>query len=493
MANLLEGHELVAHVFIAATGPEREAAYRWVVELWHRCADELNIDDPLSPRPDAPPPDAPPATDGLFAARSSRIDGLHQLVLQRSGDVLCLSLLRAPSLNIGWTALDAQWSAVLRPPTQGVLGTVRIAQARLADATAALDLALLGPAVAADSRWTGRWTDGVLRDDLRLCPLAIWEVLDNGQSQLDRDGRADRRVVVLAPQANDAELSAWTWSRGDDALTPFTRYLLHAAKARYELRLWAAAREVTALRDETDRAIAPLLQLATTAAAVGQDPDPDALLAASTTLVELQARELGLVDRASRLRDLRLTVAIAAANMTTHVGEKQDGGLFADDTAMLAWLDRQFRNDLTYLDAATERAQVVTGLADQLVHRGMSRRQERVNLALTGVIGAVLLVLAAIQSFTYSVPIPKAAQPPVIAALGAFALLTSMIALRLAAPRHTAPAVAVCLAAGMLGGALAWTVVSLVAGVTAVAVSGGWAALGGVVGLATAALVVPSR
>jgi hypothetical protein len=381
---------------------------------------------------------------------------------------------------------------VLRPPTHGVLGTVRIAQARLANPTAALDLALLGPALA-ESGWTGRWTNGVLRDDLRLCPLAMWEVLDNGQSQLDRDGRADRRVVVLAPQADDAELSAWTWSRGDDALTPFTRYLLHAAKARYELRLWAAAREVTALRDETDRAIAPLLQLATTAAATGQDPDPDALLAASTTLVELQARELGLVDRASRVRDLRLTAAIAAANMIAHVGEKQDGGLFADDTAMLAWLDRQLRNDLAYLDAATERAQAVTGLADQLVHRGMSRRQERVNLALTGVIGAVLLVLAAIQSFTYSVPIPKTAQAPVIAALGAFALLTSMIALRLAAPRHTAPAVAVCLAAGMLGAALAWTVVSLVAGVTAVAVSGGWAALGGVIGLATAALVVRSR
>jgi len=156
--------------------------------------------------------------------------------------------------------------------------------------------------------------------------------------------------------------------------------------------------------------MAPVLRRTTAAAKTGLDPDPDELLAASAKLVVMQACELGLVDRASRLRDLRRTVSDASANMAAYAGGDQDGGLFADDAGMVAWFDRQLERDLTHLDAAIERASGVTTLADQLVSRGVSGRQERVNLGLTGMIGALLLVLTATQSFGYTVPIPKSAQ-----------------------------------------------------------------------------------
>jgi hypothetical protein len=489
----VEGHEFVAHVFLAANGPDRQDDYRWLVELWHRCAAEFHIDQPLAPRPDAPPPDELPAADGLVAACTSGAAGLHQLVLRRLGDVCCLSLLRSPDPDTGWPGLDQEWSSVNRPSTSGVLGTVRIMQARLADPGAALDAAVLDPVVRTDSGWAGRWGEGLLRAEPSLGPFAVWEVLADGQRQRDRDGRADRRIVVVAPRASDAQLSAWTWSRGDDELTPFPQYLLHAAKARYELRLWAQSRSASELRRETDQAIAPLLRMTTTAAGTGHEPDPDQLLAASVTLVGLQARELGLVDRASRWRDLRRTVAVASANMAAHVGGDQSGGLFADDAAMLRWFDRQLEHDLTYLDAAVERASGVTTLADQLVNRGIARRQERVNLGLAGVVGAVVLVLAAIQSFAYKVPIPDVVQPAVIALLGAFALFTSMIAVRLAAPRRAFSAVLVCLAAGLLGAATAWTVVAVVVPATAtIGIVAGWSGFGGLIGLLTAAFLVRS-
>lgn len=67
-----------------------------------------------------------------------------------------------------------------------------------------------------------------------------------------------------------------------------------------------------------------MLRLADDIAATGRDPDVDALLDASVPLVALQARELGLVDRTSRLRELRIAAAIAATNMAAYAGDDQD-------------------------------------------------------------------------------------------------------------------------------------------------------------------------
>jgi hypothetical protein len=181
-----------------------------------------------------------------------------------------------------------------------------------------------------------------------LGPFAVWEVLHNAALQIERDGRSDRHIVVVARQANDSQLSAWTWSRGDDELTPFARYLLHAAMARYELRVWAATPGVSTLRGESGRAITPLLRLAYAAAATDRKPGLDELFAAATTLAGLQARELGLADRATRLRDLRRTVTVAAANMTANAHGDHSKGLFADEKEILAWFDQQVDHDLTY-------------------------------------------------------------------------------------------------------------------------------------------------
>ena len=50
------------------------------------------------------------------------------------------------------------------------------------------------------------------------------------------DLRADRRFVVVAGHEAEAQVSKWTWSRGDATMPSFARYLMHMAKIRYELR-----------------------------------------------------------------------------------------------------------------------------------------------------------------------------------------------------------------------------------------------------------------
>jgi hypothetical protein len=231
---------------------------------------------------------------------------------------------------------------------------------------------------------------------------------------------------------------------------------------RHQLRLWTADRTGSDLRSATDRAIAPLLDLANNTAGTGKDPDPATLLEASVPLVMLQARESGLVDRACRLRELSRTVDSTARTMAAYAQDDLAGGLFADDKAVADWFVRQLDHEAGMLDSVADRARSVAGLGDQLMRRVVVGRQERFNLALSGVVGAVLMALAVIQSFQYDVPIDNSVKAPATALLGAFALLATMIVLRTAGPRRRGSAVAVGAASAVFGASVGWLAVAVV-------------------------------
>jgi hypothetical protein len=493
---LLHGSEFVVHLFVATDGPQHDVDYRYLLNLWHRCCDRFGITNDVLGYDRKPPadPESPPGPGGMLAARISPGPGTHQVVLRRLYDVFCLAVLRAPAPaeGLGWLELEAEWSAVLGQPTGGVIGSGRILQARLADPAGvpAADAALASvvraaiPAAQAPEGW---WNGGTARGTAPSGPFAVWEASDQPASPTTWEGRAHRRIVVIAPADRDAELSAWTWSRGDPEMTPFARYLLHAAKARYELRVRESGHQgFRQLREKTDEAVGTLLRIIVDAAQSGRDPDRSALTTASVRLVGLQAGELGLVDRATRLREMRRTVQIAAANLASYARHDQSSSLFADDKALVSWLDRQLDHDATYLEAARDRTRDVVALTDHLVQRGLQRRQERFALGLTGVVGAILMVLAAIQSLQYQVPIPKPVQPAVVSGLGAFALLVSLVILRVAVPQRKWTWLAACAGGALLGATVAWIVVaSLAAAHGAVAASGvslAWGGLGAVAG-----------
>ncbi|MDT0353623.1 CATRA conflict system CASPASE/TPR repeat-associated protein [Pseudonocardia charpentierae] len=467
----LQGEELVAHVFVAASAPSWEVDRTWVLDLWHRCSDRFGLDAVAGH--DRKPPDeltATAAPGGLLALRGGTGSGVHQVALRRLRDVVVLSVVRSPGAGQpeGWSELEAEWDAVLRPPTPGVVGEVRILQARLADPAARLDPAALGPVVEAAAGTPGEWArTGVLRDAVPLGPFAVWEVPDPAQTAWDT--RAARRLIVVAPADGDDQLSAWTWSRGTPELTPLASYLLHAAKLRYELRVRAAAM-VRDLRVSVDAEIGPLLRL-TDEVATGRDPDVRALSAASARLVKLQAGDLGLANRSSRLREMRRTVEIAARNMAAYRGPEQPTGLIDDDAGLADWAARQLDNDVTYLEAALDRTRSVVALADQLVQRGLQDRRERFNLGLTGVVGAVLMVLAAMQSLKLEFTLPKPLLAGVVSGLGALALLVPALLVRLAAPDRRSSRAFVSVAVALLAGTLPWIVLSVRANAAGTAVA----------------------
>lgn len=463
--------EFVAHAYFPATGRDAEQARTDLTELWERCCAHFSLNEQVPGHAIDLRCNAQPGDGGVLAvARRPVGSGKHQIVVRRDHDVLCLALLRAPGTTVEgehpWAALEADWDAVLRVPTlpaatdptprsalDKALGTVSILQARLADDGPAPShddvTALVGPLPDRSPAWGPPASSGSL-----LC----WEDVRDRAGEGWHQRRA-RRFAVLAPADKDAELSTWTWSRGDPALTPFARYLRHAAVLRYEVRVWQEA-PLQELRRDADAVIETVLQQV----ARPDSPGRARMFVAATRLLDIRARESGLVDCLTRVRDLERSAAVAARNMSAHAPDPpappDPHGPFADDRELAEWFARQLDGERTALEAVLERSRDASALADLTAQRG----RERVNLALTGVVGALLMVLAAIQAFGYRVPVPERVQPGVIASLGSVALLASLAVVRLVGVERRWTRWALGAAALLLIASLAWIPVAALGG-----------------------------
>lgn len=478
MTPTLESNALLVHLFVAVDGKHRDADHEYLRQVWRACGAVLGMTEPIAitglPVEPEAGWDGSAGSSGVVAARTRPGSGVQQAVLRREHDTFCLAVMREPAPDDGasWAELDRQWSRAIdeqamgQPPT-GVIGVARLFLARLVDpaVTSTPDAALTEavrarcPAHANAGTW---WQRGVGVGE----GFAVWEA-----SARD-DGRVERRIVVVAAANCDAELSAWTWTRGDQEMTPFARYLLHTAKLRYQLRVWRDGQGFRPLRRETDHTVGTLLGMVVTSAQRMRSLSQAELLNASAQLVSLQARELGLVQRSSSLREMRRTVDIAASNAMALTGGAQVEGLFAADRALAGWFAQQLDDDTTYLEAARERAKEIGGLTDQLVQRGRQQRQERFNLGLTGIIGAIGISLATIQSLNYTVPLPGSVKPAVVATLGALTLFVFLVVLRLTVPDRRWSLALAQTGFGLITAALTWVGSSVIAGAS---VSSAWA------------------
>jgi hypothetical protein len=153
------------------------------------------------------------------------------------------------------------------------------------------------------------------------------------------------------------------------------------------------------------------------------------------------------------------TVAIASSNLAVLSEDAAGGGLFSDDRDLGEWFGRQLDDDATYLEAALRRSEKVSALVDQRVQQSRQHRQESVNIGLTGVVGAIVMGLAAVQAFQYVVPLPPPMKPAVIAMLGALALFAALVVLRVVAPSERWSSVLLRASSGLVAAALSWIIV----------------------------------
>ncbi|MBM9507820.1 CATRA conflict system CASPASE/TPR repeat-associated protein [Actinacidiphila acididurans] len=429
MSGVVLRQALLEQLFFHAGAGGTPSQAALVQEAWEECGragmDRAVPGEPLTER--VPFPGGPYAGYRVLAARQRVGGGIHQAVLFGSHDVLGLSVLLAPDGTAGgepaWPELERGRPA----PGSGGLGTVRVllgvtgnslsTPEGVAEVAAALPDLLPGAA-------PGRWQNEGQRTGQGF---AVWEVPP--ADPVTPSGPVPRRLVVLAPEALERELDAWAW-HSRDRLAPLTRYLLHAAKLRYEAAVYDASthRDLRERVEEaTDRARAAGQRLrGRTSTALAEALDARAVLVALRTDAE------GLITAAGRLRVMRRTVQIARANLAAAVAGEAAVSLpaaegsdnpFGHDQRLGQWLEQQLDDDLEYVSATLESSAEVVRDAAALADSHLADHRAQLTLLETSLIGALVMSLTVVQAFGYRVPLPGPLQAPVIALLAAVALI----------------------------------------------------------------------
>ncbi|MFT9667595.1 CATRA conflict system CASPASE/TPR repeat-associated protein [Streptomyces rhizosphaericola] len=487
----LTDQSLVVHLVAATTGPRRETSYRLLRELWAACGTGLGMARPVvaSGLPDALPESAEglPAP-GAVAARRSR-DGRFQAILLRHHDLLHLSvaLSPAPGEQGSWAEWDRRWAEVRGDTGEWAVGEARLYVAYRGDDGAGGGGTTAGPpdledAVRAGLPYRSPAPRPRLGAGVRVVrpPVTVWEVA--GEAGAEHVRRFAAVAVDRGDEPRDVE--RWLWHHGGGAPAPFARYLAAAAEVRYETRVHAApdgggpgSPDHGGAGALVDRALGALDRPAT-----AEDDDRAGELAGwRNRLLALTAGSSGLTQRITRVREMRTTVGISEATLRARrdaAGVPADArGFFAEDLALAQWFVQRLTDDLVYLEADRERARdAVSVLAleaeNVLQHRReltqqrervLQRRQGTLNLLQSAFLGAVLMVLAAVQAFSYRVPaLAPPAVPALIALLGALALLLATLVLWLATPPgERGPGKLGSLLAGLVGGTAGWLAVTV--------------------------------
>ncbi len=344
-AGRLTEQEFVAHLYAPVDGPNAALASRQLARIWRRCRSELAMTEPISRSlateptatwPTELPTEWPSVGEFTVVAALQDLGADRQVILRREHDVLNLSLVFAAPIGgervlrlgtavpPGWVDFARWWEQLTIGGTGALLGTALIFQAKApSEDTDLLQYAddvrnALPPDPEDETAW---WTDGRRTDE----GFGLWEVTTPS------DGPA-RRLVVLANPGQDTTLSDLTWSDGSVALPPLGRYLMHAAKLRYQSRIRGDGARLRALRDEIGHRL-------------DRTPPP---------VEELTEDELTLAATLATLRNLGRTAEIAVANMEGSFSPALDGDLVGmtllqrvpDDIAYLESLDNRLRTVL---------------------------------------------------------------------------------------------------------------------------------------------------
>jgi hypothetical protein len=421
---------LIIHTFLLAD-PQSTAA---IQSLWDAVA-ALGMGRPIGRWPadlrDAGAHNTDQQRLVVLAARQRLQPGaLYQAVVYQVHDVVGVSVLLAPNDDrVSWDRLLEQWTAqVPRPPTPA-FGTVTIHTAL----------------IPAGRRWYGRRTDPAvgtpeilarrLADQLPQ-PVSDWAAAWCRTDrrllawELPGDGTlAHRRLLAIAGAHNEPALDDWTWAGDGPGLPPLTRYLMHAAKLRYQHNvLQASMPDLRAVIARAERGCGVLDELLHT-----QEPPLRQLLEADRALSTAQTDQSGLIAALSDVQDMARTIHIAERNMTAALGDTTKtapGGPPALDRDLVTWLDEQLRTEETYLHSAHRRVREVSRLAGTAIDQRQRQRQESLTLLQTSILGALLMALAAIQSLQYKTPLPGPLLAPLICLLGTVALLLPSAVLR---------------------------------------------------------------
>jgi hypothetical protein len=304
-----------------------------------------------------------------------------------------------------WRALYEEWQACIKTiqPPDEMLGEVYLFSALYGengqtDALAPVDANSLGRAAleALPAGQPAAWRTATLH--LTNTGHHLWEGEEVG-------GR--RALALLSAKENYDELCRWAIWMDEGQLAPFAAYLLHAAKVSFARRVYE--REIEPIRQQQfaiEQALATVLSLHGRAGQSGIVA-ADELARAQGALSRSQVEGYGLFYSRTRLKELRVTAQIAKHNLrqlmpAAHAAfQHTELSLFRQDLVRADWLCEQIDVDLSYLEAARERAEEGYKLTTvQLEHEAQkyARRLNDLVLRQGTLIGSLVVGLSAMQA-----------------------------------------------------------------------------------------------
>jgi hypothetical protein len=347
---------LATNVFVLLAGPWEAAGRAYLNTLWRRIGTAFGLDLPVERL--GVPRDLPFAAGlgrlgaGLVAGRERRDAGVWQACVRVEHDIACVSLLMAPARpwpgrDCGgvWADLQNRLDVIMAGAQPAVvLGESRVFCALSAGRSGRLtELVRAAPPPGLTGWW--RVNDVISLGAGRTA--RVWE------PYAATEGRLLRRLILVAPAGAEVAVEHLTWAGGRAELAPLTRHLLHAAKLRYQIRVFEEGRGGGRTCERLDMLEEKLFE-ADTAAREGVF---DQLSSAYTVAVAIR-------ERAVRMR--RAVLAIAE-NLERALGGAllmpATPGPVSDDRALAHWFAGRLDDEVRRLEMAS--GHIRTVLAEQ--------------------------------------------------------------------------------------------------------------------------------
>jgi len=265
---------------------------------------------------------------------------------------------RGMDCSVAWTNLELAWAeAVADLSPEDVLGEARIFLALLPwpsgagsahdnDATDMRVLNLVRAAIPEPSGdgWWQRWDAiGFHSPDGRAEDVLMWEIGPGAG-----DERSLRRLAAVAPARSEHQADPFPWTNSDGMPGPLTRHLMHAARLRYQIRVFDDGKRLRQLRDELGLFVKNLSGEAAAEREQLSARLPPAYEAAITVRAELAATRhtIDTIDA-----DLRNALSLPVSG--------SGSGALNEDRHLATRFGQRLDDETTQLDAAIRNAHSV--------------------------------------------------------------------------------------------------------------------------------------
>jgi SEFIR domain len=343
---------LATNVFVLLAGPWEAAGRAYLSTLWRQIGAAFDLDLPVERL--GVPRDLPFAVGlgrlgaGLVAGRERRDPGVWQACVRVEHDIACVSLLMAPARRRSGRDCGGVWADLqnrLDVIMAGAHPAVVLGESRVFCALSAGRSGRLTELVRAvpPPGLTGWWR---VNDVVSLgagCIARVWE------PYAAAEGRSLRRLVLVAPAGAEVAVEHLTWAGGQAELAPLTRHLLHAAKLRYQIRVFEEGRGCGRTCERLD-VLEEELFGADTAARDG-------------VLNQLSSAHAVAVAIRKRVVRMRRAVMAIAENLERALGGAllmpATAGPVSDDRALAAWFAGRLDDEARRLETASDHIRMV--------------------------------------------------------------------------------------------------------------------------------------